>query len=132
MGGPKSKDLWPTIRPFLSNKGSLSDEKITISENSQIITDTTELCEKFNTFFVNVAKEIGSGTDCLSHENHPSIQAIRANTTLPEGEFNFSSVNEGKVSKYLDRIGLRKATGLDGVSSKILQNLLSPGPSQTL
>ena len=59
---------------------------------------------------VNEAKEIGDGTDCLSYENHPSIQAIRANVSLPEGEFNFSAVSEGKESKYLDRIGLRNPT----------------------
>ena len=57
-GGPKSKDFWPTIRPFLTNKGWINDDKITISENSKLITDTTQICEKFNTFFVNVAKEI--------------------------------------------------------------------------
>ena len=36
------------------------------------------------------------------------------------GGFNFSAVNEGKVPKYFDRIGLRKANGLHGVSSKII------------
>ena len=66
-------------------------------------------------FFVNVAKEIGNGTDFLSREDHPSIKAIRAYVTLPEGKF------EGKVSKYLDWIGLRKAAGLDSVPSKILR-----------
>ena len=119
-GGPKSRDFWPTIRPFLSNKGSISDEKITISENSKIITDTSEICNKFNTFFVNVAKDIGSDSVCLSPEDHPSIQAIKANVPLPEQKFDFSPVSEEKVTKYLNRIGLRKATGLDGISSKIL------------
>ena len=27
-GGPKSKDLWPTVKPFLSNKGLLKDPVI--------------------------------------------------------------------------------------------------------
>ena len=30
-------------------------------------------------------------------------------------------MSEAKVSRYLGRIGLRKATGLDGISSQILQ-----------
>ena len=42
-GRPKSKDFWPTIRPFLTTK---------------VLTDTVEICEKFNTFFANVAKDI--------------------------------------------------------------------------
>ena len=48
--GPKSKDFWPTIRPFLTNKGCITDEKITIAESNKVITDSAEICEKFNTF----------------------------------------------------------------------------------
>ena len=50
-GGPKSKDFWPTIRPFLTNKGCTGHESITITDNDKIITDITEISEKFNTFF---------------------------------------------------------------------------------
>ena len=82
--GPKSKDFWPTIRPFLTNKGCINDDKITISENSKFITDTTQICEKCNYFFVKVAKDIGNDSVCLSPEDHPSIQAIRANVPPPE------------------------------------------------
>ena len=53
-------------RPFLTNKGSQNSENIAISDNGKIITDTSEICEKFNTFFVNVAKDIGDGAGCLS------------------------------------------------------------------
>ena len=34
-GGPKSKDFWPTIKPFLSKKGS----EILLSENEENISD---------------------------------------------------------------------------------------------
>ena len=49
-GGAKSKGFWPTIRPFLTNKGSICDEKITIAESNKVLTDTNEICEKSNTF----------------------------------------------------------------------------------
>ena len=119
-GGTKSSDFWPTIRPFFTNKGSQNGENIAISENGTLITDTSEICEKFNTFFVNVANDIGDGADCLSPEDHPSIRAIRANHPSVETEFKFKPVDEAKVSRYLGRIGRRKATGLDTISSKIL------------
>ena len=118
--GAEVQGLLANHSPFLDKKGCINDDKITISENSKFITDTTQICEKFNTFFVNVAKDIGNDSVCLSPEDHPSIQAIRANVPPPEREFDFSPVSEDKVTKYLDRIGLRKATGLDGISSKIL------------
>ena len=79
---PKSKDFWPTIRPFLTNKGCTGHESITITDNDKIITDITEISEKFNTFFVNVAKDIGTAPDELPQEDHPSIRTIKANTQL--------------------------------------------------
>ena len=38
-GGPKSKDFWPTVKPFLSNKGLLKDPVILLSENDSIISN---------------------------------------------------------------------------------------------
>ena len=46
--GCKYQVFWPTIRPFLANKGYIGDDKITIIENDQVITDTLEICSKFN------------------------------------------------------------------------------------
>ena len=61
-GGPKSKDFWPTIKPFLSKKRSGVNSEILLSENGKIISDQNEVCEVFNNFFVNVTKDIGSDT----------------------------------------------------------------------
>ena len=54
--GPKSSDFWPTIKPFLSKKGSSSNNHITLSENGEIINDLAKVSEVFNDFFINVAK----------------------------------------------------------------------------
>ena len=106
--------------PFLDQQRLLNSENIAILDNGNIITDTNEICEKFNTFFVNMAKDIGDDADCLPLEDHPSIHAIRANHPSAESEFKFKPVDEAKVSRYLGRIGRRKATGLDTISSKSL------------
>ena len=86
-----------------------------------LITDNQELCEKFNTFFfINVGKEIGKNEGPLTLDEHPSIQAIRANISSSESEFHFKPVDEAKVTGYLGRVGLGKVTELDTISSKIL------------
>ena len=61
-GGPKSKDFWPTVKPFLSKKGSDGGSEVILNENDQVISDQAEVCTVFNTFFANVAKNIGK--DC--------------------------------------------------------------------
>ena len=67
-GGPKSKDFWLTIKPFLSKKGSGGESEIILSENDKIISDQKEVCNIFNSYFVNVAKDIGK--DCNTAGNH--------------------------------------------------------------
>ena len=44
-GGPKSKDFWPTIKPFLSKKGSGGVLEIILSENEKNISDQREVCD---------------------------------------------------------------------------------------
>jgi hypothetical protein len=56
----QSSDFWPTIKPFLSKKGSSSNNHITLSENGEIINDRAKVSEVFNDFFINVAKNIGN------------------------------------------------------------------------
>ncbi len=41
------------------NNKCRSQRNITLKENDQIITDTTELCEIFSTFFSSCANNIG-------------------------------------------------------------------------
>jgi hypothetical protein len=46
-GGPKSKDVWPTIKPFLSNKGCNTSKDTILTENANLITNQKQACEIF-------------------------------------------------------------------------------------
>jgi hypothetical protein len=50
-GGPKSKDFWPTVKSFLTNKGNVNQKDTVLSENDVLITKQDEVCEIFNIFF---------------------------------------------------------------------------------
>jgi hypothetical protein len=50
-GGPKSKDFWPTVKSFLTNKGNVKQKNTVLSENDVLITKQDEICEFFNIFF---------------------------------------------------------------------------------
>ena len=87
--GPKSKDFWPTIKPFLSKKGTDGGSEILLSEDEKIISDQEHVCKVFNDFFVNVAKDIGnSGDTPYDLSTHPSVIKIAEN--IPEDTPNFS------------------------------------------
>ena len=70
-------------------------------------------------FFTNVANDIGKGVS-FDEENHPSICKIYENMN-PELSFNFSETEEHKVGKIIDILQVKKATGVDKISCKILK-----------
>jgi hypothetical protein len=51
-------------------------------------------------------------------DNHPSIKAIKENKTESD-QFIFNPINEEFVIKEINKIGIKKATGKDGISSQI-------------
>jgi hypothetical protein len=65
VGGPKQKDFWPTIKPFIANKGSYFENNIILTDDDIIVNDQNEVAETFNDFFVNVAKDIVGYNLCL-------------------------------------------------------------------
>ena len=118
-GGPKSKDFWPTIKPFLTNKGCNSQKDTVLYNNNILVNDQNEVCEIFNNFFVNVAKDIGK-SDVPADEKHPSVCAIKDNMNIHE-ELTFKPVTTNFVQKQINSISVKKATGVDNISSKLLR-----------
>ena len=82
-GGHKADKFWPTIKPFLSKKGNSSSGKIILEENGSILSDSKKVCETFNSFYVNVAKDIGKDF-VFEEDTHPSIvnKSCQKTTTL--------------------------------------------------
>ena len=82
-GGPKSKDFWPTIKPFLSQKHvNKSDSNIILQEDENLISDQKTVFEKMNDFYINIAKQIGISSTTQVNNNHPSIQKIEENSKM--------------------------------------------------
>ena len=119
VGGCKSKDFWPTVKPFLTNKGSHVQKDTILHENGKPINDQQEVCNIFNNFFVNEAKDIGQNS-FLVNSDHPSVIKIEENLS-GSGTLNFQPVNKEFISKQIDKLSMKKATGHDGISAKILR-----------
>jgi hypothetical protein len=68
-GGPKSKDFWPIVKPFLTNKGNVNQKDTVLSENDVLITKQ-EVCE--------IKKIIGNNQINVDGD-HPSILEIKNN-----------------------------------------------------
>jgi hypothetical protein len=60
-------------------------------------------------FFINVAKDIGT-QDIIIDESHPSIKVIEENKTEIK-ELCFNAVDSDFVTKHINKINKKKATG---------------------
>ena len=120
-GGPKSKDFWPTIKPFLSQKSTKkSDEPIILKESDEkLISDQAKVAEKLNTFYINIAENIGINTNAPNDKNHPSVQKIQANMES-NNIFDFTPVSESDIQKCIKKLDPKKSTGVDLIPPKII------------
>ena len=64
--------FWPTVKSFLTNKGSNTHKDTVLYENDTLSYDQQDVCDIFNDFFVNVAKNIGNDSIPVN-KVHPSI-----------------------------------------------------------
>ena len=130
-----NKQFWKTIKPLLSDK-SKSNEKITLVEANEIISEDKDNAELLNSFFVNAVKNLKipefSNSDpqaenvshpifkaILKYKNHPSIIAIKNARNGPS--FYFCRVNVNDVCKEINRLKTRKAIQVTDIPVKILK-----------
>jgi hypothetical protein len=132
-GVTNSRQFWKIMKPFVSDKNSVSDDSIILRENDELITDSTEVCKVFNNYFVNVAETIGfkdeipflsSSNDIFNHIitkycNHPSIIAIKTNGF--NHIFDFEMTSEEEVKQIILKLDIKKSMGYDFISPKIIK-----------
>jgi hypothetical protein len=71
-------------------------------------------------FFINVANDIGKGI-IFDESNHPSIDRIRKNIPKNNIDFDFKPTNTDTITKLVNKINIKKATGVDQISYKLLK-----------
>ena len=95
-GVMSNRTFWKTVKPFLTNKGSMANDCISTEKDGAIVRDKKVLVELFNENYINIL-EISSGNNPSSFGNcedsgqddatvaiiiskyssHPSIQKIK-------------------------------------------------------
>ena len=58
LGGSKTKVFWFTVKPFLTNKGTNFQKDTILFEEGKLVNNQQEICDIFNNFYVNIAKNI--------------------------------------------------------------------------
>ena len=138
-----NKNFWKVIKPFLTNKGCIDGNEISIVNGDEIISDEKELVKTFNEHYINIVKRscgVKSQNlfqeDTSAHltdtekidiiekhyESHPSIIEIK-NNLKPSHELNIFTfqTNPSEVKKLIMSLDTKKATGVDKVPPKLVK-----------
>ena len=124
-----NKAFWDLVKPFLSNKGVLTGTDISLVKDDKIVTGDHDLCEIFNTYYINIIENTSSKKpSSIANENsieddrlivrsildkykdHPSILAIVQHPEHTFQSFSFNEVSARDVwlqLKMLDIVNLQ-------------------------
>ena len=142
-----NKELWKTIKPFLSDKVT-TFPKISFVEKGETISDESKVANSFSNFFENAIRSLGINANEHSQENyvlknpgkiaikkfeqHSSINLITKNITNNES-FHFSPaahenilkemINLDKKNGTFKNIPTRRLKDVSDVCSPILVNI---------
>jgi len=104
-------NIWKIYRDLM-NPGQ-EEKLITIEENHLPITNPVEVANAFNAYFTTPL--LGSDRILTDAESPPS------STPQFAAGYNIPYINSQAVKMHIDNLSAKKATGIDGLSSKILK-----------
>ena len=112
-----SKKTWKLINSLLGrqNKGNRVNE---LNIDDHIITDSKEMSEAFNDFFINIGPNLASELDDTQSTNNINTFLDKCNS---QTIFKFSKIPVENVLLELKALNISKSTGLDGIPAKLLK-----------
>ena len=139
-----NKKFWQSVKPLFSEK-HFSNNKITLIEGDDIISNDREVAETFNWYFANVVENLDiegfitcdysyvPEIDYISNiiekfKNHPSILRIKEKVEIDES-FLFSPVDETVIRDKIGSLDKRKPTTYNNIPMRVLvenKDIISP------
>ena len=126
------KQFWSTIKPFFSRGQASDSNNIILKENDTVISDTQDVCDTLNDYFINIAKDIGpveqaadetrNLTECLeNYRVHSSVESIQNLVHINAPKFQFEPVTVSEVNTLLKNINCSKPSGHDCIPPKAVK-----------
>ena len=131
--GNNCKGFWDTVKPLISSKCGIRNDNIIRINGDDVYTKPRQVAAVFNTYFTNIALNIGLDDSCsysdnvlsclAKHRHLESVQNIKQfmeSREMPRG-FTFDKVDTVMVKFFLNKLKPNKATGCDMLPSKLLK-----------
>ena len=122
-----NRTFWKTVKPFLTNKGCMTNDCINIEKDRDIVRDKKMLVKLFNENYINIV-EISSGNQPSSLGNcedsaqddatvgkfiskcssHPSVQKIKREFSIDK-EFELPYASAKDINQIIKSLNINKA-----------------------
>ena len=140
-GSTTNKSFWKFMKPFLTNKGFIGNNDITLIQKNKIISDEKQLTKLSNSYYINIVEK-SSGTkpetfgtnventtiqsirDIVnSYKNHPSIikykQVVNGSDVSDSKRFSFKTIKKKEIKYHLKNLHIKNASGIDIIPPKL-------------
>jgi hypothetical protein len=122
-----SKKLWQYLRDVIPTKVKSTPSSLRNDSDQSTITDAKGMCEHFNNYFSTIVNQY------IENQNHSAnfdklTEMVNSNVN-DDVAFSIPPITDEEVYSHLLNFETHKATGLDGLSHKILKisaNFITP------
>ena len=130
-----NEKFWKAIRHFISDKQKKFQKDFILVENENVTSDTTDLAEKMNNYFIDVIENLDiehfeePTTEIYPQDSienivrmyskHPSILKIKGYVTIQE-TFSFRNITIHELENEIKTLDTKKATVKNDIPTKIL------------
>ena len=115
--------MWKTLKLISQSK---KDSQIKLELNGEEVSDAQEIAQKFNDYFVNSVDTLFNPTNFDYCENNCDIDQPNNREAVsyvpPDISFDLPVITDEFVINEINRIPIKKATGPDDVSIKLLKH----------
>ena len=106
-----SAQLWKILKGITG--GKVSGTTDTLNVRGTLVCDSKQMANELNHFFVSVGvKATGS---------HSNIHVVNWTDSTLDDVFCFDNIEPDCIEQALNKLGVNKATGIDGLSTKLLK-----------
>ena len=110
------KKTWGVISEILNKKRGKSNPIKEIRINNKMYTNTQDICDKFNNFFVNIGPRLANEIE--TPHNKKSSDYLKKVITC---KFHFELIDENETFKIIKSLKSKNSAGHDGLSFKTLK-----------
>ena len=99
-GFASDKKFWNTVKPFLTNKGFLTDDNISIKVNDDLVAEKTKLANLFNLHYINIVENTSGVPPVIQgNPNNPNEDNTTVKNIIKQYENHSSIIN---IKSHID------------------------------